>query len=235
MESDLPKALTPLAGKPFVRHILDTIGKIFSRKPIIVTGYKKEMVIDELGEEYRFSVQEDQLGTGHAVMTAIEHLEEDTKHVVVLYADHPLLKAETIQKIVDTHQKSGATLTMATVPLPDYGDWRKDAFWSFGRIIRDENGKILKNVEAKDATEEERMTPEVNPCYFCFDSAWLWPHLAALKNENAQGEYYLTDLVGVAFDEGVKIETVPIDPIEALGANTKEQLELLERLLKENK
>lgn len=230
MQSDLPKVLVQFLGKPFIRHVLDQFTQHDLPSPTIVVGYKKELVMEELGDQYRYAIQTEQLGTGHAVTSAREIVSPDADTIVVLYADQPLLNGKTIKDMIDRHHASGATLTMATVPLPDYDDWRGEAFGNFGRIIRNTDGKIIKNVEAKDATDEEKSTPEVNPCYFCFDANWLWPRLASLRSDNAQGEYYLTDLIGIAFDEGVTIETIPIDAIEALGANTIEQLELMERL-----
>jgi bifunctional UDP-N-acetylglucosamine pyrophosphorylase / glucosamine-1-phosphate N-acetyltransferase len=233
MESDIPKALTPLRGKPFIRYILDELGKITDKKPIIVVGYKKESIIDELGGEYRYAVQENPLGTGHAVMSAISHVVPESKNILVLYSDQPLLKGETIRKMIEKHEESNSLLTMATVPIPSYDGWYGDVFGNFGRIVRSSDGTIQKIIEHKDATEIEKQILEVNPACFCFDSAWLWSRLAVLKNENAQGEYYLTDMVGTAFDEGITIQTISIDPLEAVGTNTKQQLELLEKLLDE--
>ena len=233
MESDIPKALTPLRGKPFIQYILDELKTITDKKPIVVVGYKKESIMDQLGSEYRYAVQENPLGTGHAVMSAISNVIPESKNILVLYSDQPLLKGETIVKMIEKHTASGSPLTMATVSIPSYEGWYGDVFNNFGRIVRGVDGKINKIVEYKDTTEEEKQILEVNPACFCFDSAWLWPRLAVLKNENAQGEYYLTDMVGAAFDEGVDIQTVLMDPLEAVGTNTKQQLELLEKLLDE--
>lgn len=229
MQSDLPKALTPLHGKPFIVHVLDTIkASGMCDDPIIVIGQKGDQVREVIGSGYQYAVQQEQLGTGHAVMSA-ETMARDADTIIVLYADHPLISKETIQNIAATHAKYHATITMATAIVPDFEDWRS-AFLSFGRFIRDENGTVTKIVEAKDASAEEKEIKEVNPAYMCFDAAWMWEHLHALKNENAQGEYYLTDLVGLAFDEHRIIASISIDPKEALGVNTKEQLDLLQSL-----
>lgn len=229
MQSELPKALTPLHGKPFIAHVLDAVKESgVCDKPIIIIGQKGDQVRDTLGTSYSYAIQDKQLGTGHAVMIA-ENIAQNADLVVVLYADHPLVSAQTIKNIVNTHIKDNAILTMATATVPDFLDWRS-AFVAFGRFIRDENNNISKIVEMKDATEEEKEIKEVNPAYMCFDTNWLWDHLHSLKNENNQKEYYLTDLVSLAFAEKQKIASVAIDPREALGVNTKEQLELIERI-----
>ncbi len=229
MESELPKALTPLHGKPFIAHVLNAVAlSSVCSDPIIVIGQKGDQVRSTLGGEYSYAVQEEQLGTGHAVMSA-ENLSKDADLVVVLYADHPLVSSDTIKNIIKTHIDEKATLTMATATVTDFNEWRS-AFLAFGKFVRDENGEISKIVEVKDATPEELEIKEVNPAYMCFDAKWMWKHLHMLKNENAQKEYYLTDLVGMAFTEQAKIASISIDPKEALGVNTKEQLEIIENL-----
>lgn len=229
MNSELPKALTPLHGKPFIKHVLDAIvSSGVCENPVIVIGQKGDQVRDILGPSYSYAVQEEQLGTGHAVMMA-ESIAKDADNILVLYADHPLVSSKTIMNLVNTQKEKKATLTMATAIVPDFNDWRS-AFISFGKFVRNENGKIKKIVEVKDATKEELEIKEVNPAYMCFDAKWMWKHLHMLKNENAQGEYYLTDLVGMAFNEEQVIETIVIEPKEALGVNTKDQLELIANL-----
>ena len=116
---------------------------------------------------------------------------------------------------------------MATVRLEDFRDWRIN-FVNFSRIIRDKDGKIIGDVQWKDATDAQIKIKEVNPCYFCFEAKWLWKNLEHLKNENAQKEYYLTDLIKIAVEEGEEIESIEIAPHEALGANTERELEILE-------
>jgi len=229
MQSELPKALTPLHGKPFIKHVLGAIeASGVCDNPIIVIGQKGDQVRDVLGQSYSYAVQSEQLGTGHAVMIA-EDIAKEADTIVVLYADHPLVSDETIKNLINTHKEKGAILTMATALVPDFLDWRK-AFLSFGKFVRDEKGEIKKIVEVKDASPEELEIKEVNPAYMCFDAKWMWKHLHMLRNENAQSEYYLTDLVGMAFGEHQNIASISINPKEALGVNTKEQLELIENL-----
>ncbi len=233
MESDEPKALTHLAGKPFLRHILDTLKAVsFPVKPVIVVGYKKEHIFETIGTEYAYAVQTEQLGTGDAVKSAKEHITDLALPVVVLYADHPLVSVETIEKLIMKQQETKLPVVMATTTVPSFEGWYQ-AFSTWGRIIRDESGHIVGNIENKDASEEQRKITEVNPCFFVFDGVWLWKHLELLRNENVQKEYYLTDLVKSAFSEGFTIPSVSIPPEEAIGANSKKELEILEGIYKE--
>ena len=228
MQSELPKVLVKVQGKPMIKHLLESVAKSdIDNNPIIVVGYKKELVIKELNEEskkYHYINQELQLGTGHAVNLAKDYLKNNTEHVMVLYGDHPFIK-----KINEKHLESGKKITMATVKLPNFRDWRIN-FVNFSRIIRDKNGKIIRDIQFKDASDEEIKVTEVNPCYFSFQADWLWKNLESLKNNNAQKEYYLTDLIKIATAEGIEIESIEIEPYEALGANTKAELDILERL-----
>jgi len=229
MRHELPKVLVPLKGKPMIKHLIESVERSgVCDKPCIVVGYGRELVQKELGDKYNYVVQEEQLGTGHAVLCA-EKCIKNTKSVLVLYGDNPYMTSETIKKLVRKHSESKNEITMATVMLPDFKDWRVFFYTNFSRIIRDASGKILKSVEFKDASEEEKEVKEVNPCYFCFDAKWLLQELKTLKNHNAQGEYYLTDLVKIAMEEGKKIESIKIDPSEALAVNSKDELELVEK------
>lgn len=229
MGGDLPKVLAQVKGKSMIGRLMESVKKSgIDDKPVIVVGYKKEMVMSEMGNGYHYINQDPQLGTGHAVNLVKEYLKDNTEHVMVLYGDHPFVSAQTIKNINEKHIESGEKITMATVKLSDFRDWRIN-FVSFSRIIRDGNGKIVKDIQFKDASDKEIKITEVNPCYFCFNAKWLWENLESLKNDNAQKEYYLTDLVKIATTEGTEIESIEIEPYEALGANTKAELETLER------
>lgn len=231
MQNNLPKALIPVNGKPIIKHLLESIKNSgIDAKPVIVVGYGKEDVMAELGSEYEYVIQEKQLGTGHAVITAENALKHKADHIVVLYCDHPFVSKKTIQELVRKHLDSKVKITLATVTLPDFQDWRKIFYTNFSRIIRDEKGHIVRDIQFKDATEEDKKNTEVNPCYFCFESKWLWENLKTLNTNNAQKEYYLTDLVKIAEKEKERIESIQIDPHEALGVNSKEELEILEKL-----
>ena len=233
MKSDEPKALSLLKGRPFLQHILETLKKLDPEiKPVIVVGHKKERVKEVLGEEYTYAEQHEQLGTGHAVGSAKSAIKTPHDIVIVLAADQPLVSKKTLKQIISTHTEKNPTITMATVIIPDFEDWRI-GLNHFGRIIRNENGKIKKIVEFKDTTEEEKEIKELNPALYAFDAKWLWENIDKIKNENVQGEYYLTDLIKMAFDQNKNIELVQTSNIlEALQPNSQEELELLEKLVK---
>ncbi|MBF8280468.1 MAG: UDP-N-acetylglucosamine diphosphorylase/glucosamine-1-phosphate N-acetyltransferase [Candidatus Magasanikbacteria bacterium] len=228
---DLPKVLVPLYGEPLIKHLLHSIEAcVVKSAPIIIIGYKGEMVREALGPHYTYVEQKEQLGTGHALLQARGACEKKYQHVVVLYGDMPHVPADVVDQLVTKHKTSGAVLTMMTATVPDFNDWRV-AFSYMGRIVRDANGKILRDVERKDAIEEELEIKEVNPSYYCFRADWLWPNLARLKNNNAQGEYYLTDLLEMAIEQGEKVESISIEPLSALGVNTPEELAIVRKML----
>ena len=197
-------------------------------------GYKKERIFEVLGEDYNYAHQENPLGTGHAVMSAKDNVHPDHKIVVVISGDQPLVSKESIQKILNFHKENNSTVTLGTVALPDFNDWRV-GLSRFGRIIRDEYGNVSKIIEYKDATEQERGITEVNPAIYVFDASWLWGNIDKLKNENSQGEYYLTDMIKLAFEDDKKISAVPVvNIIEGFQPNSKEELQILESILEEN-
>jgi bifunctional UDP-N-acetylglucosamine pyrophosphorylase/glucosamine-1-phosphate N-acetyltransferase len=231
MNSVLPKVLIEFKGKSMIKHLLESVKRSeVDTKPVIVVGHQRENVVNALGQEYTYVIQEEQLGTGHAVRSAEKVLEDTAENIMVLPSDHPFISPETIKKLSEKHLNSRAKITMATVKLPDFEDWRSVFYTSFSRIIRNAKNEIIKDVQFRDATEEEKKITEVNPIFFCFEATWLWEKLRTLKTDNDQKQYYLTDLVKIAMEEGSKIETIQIDPREALAANSKEELEILEKL-----
>ena len=231
MKSDEPKALVKLKNKPLIRHILDTISTLhLSISPIIVIGHKKEQIKEILGNNYSYAEQEKPLGTGHAVASAKNSVHPDHKTVLVLSSDQPLISKETIERLLKKHEEKKPTITIATVQVPDFEEWRS-GLRHFGRIIRENNGLVEGIIEFKDATEKEKLIKELNPAVYAFDADWLWKNIGSIKNENTQGEYYLTDLIKMARDQNKKIEAVPVvSLIEGLQPNTKEELEILEKI-----
>lgn len=229
MNTEIPKALIPLKGKPMIKHLLEAISESeISLAPIIVVGQKREIVMGELGPNYRYAVQNEQLGTGHAVNSARQLAENNADHVLVLYGDHPCVSSKTIKNLAYAHIQSDGVLTIATTNVPNFNN-QYACFFDFGRIIRNESKQIAKIVEKKDANDLEKQNTEINPAYFCFKATWLWQHLSKIKNQNAQGEYYLTDLIDIAQKQGHTINSITIEPREALGVNTAEQLFMLEQ------
>ncbi len=231
MGGDNPKALAMFHGKPFLRHILDTINSLnLNIKPVIVVGHKKEQIIEAIGSEYKYAEQTEQLGTGHAVKSAKDFMDKEHKIILVISTDQPTLSKETIQSIISKHKEKSATITLATVAVPDFEEWRS-GMRHFGRIIRNEMEKITNIIEFKDATEKEKLVKELNPAIYAFNSDWLWENIDKLKNQNAQNEYYLTDLIKIAFLENEDIESVPVfNLIEGLQPNTKEEVSVLEKI-----
>ncbi len=232
MKSEIPKALSTLKGKPFLQHILDTLKKIDPKiKPIIVVGHKKELIKEALGDGHIYAEQHEQLGTGHAVWSAKNAIKSPHKIVLVLATDQPLVSKETLERIIEKHTEKNPTITLATVTIPDFENWRI-GLKHFGRIIRGVDGLVKKIVEFKDANNEEKENKELNPALYAFDAKWLWENIDKIKNENVQAEYYLTDLIKMACDQNKKIEMVPVfNIVEALQPNSKEELEILEKLV----
>ena len=230
MKSDEPKALVAFKNKPFIQHILDTISTLsLPIQPVIVVCHKKERIKEILGNGYTYAEQSEPLGTGHAVASAKNSVHPKHKTVLILSSDQPLISKTTIERLLLKHNEKKPTITMATVLLPDFEEWRS-SLRHFGRIIRKEDGSVEEIVEFKDATEKEKMIKELNPAVYVFDSDWLWKNIGLLKNENAKKEYYLTDLIKMARDQNKKIEAISIENlIEALQPNTKEELKLLEK------
>ncbi len=229
----LPKVLYPLAGKPMLKHIVEALdNSIVDTRPVIVIAPDLFVIRETLGADYDYAVQETQLGTGHAVLSALPKL-RIKEHTLVLFGDHPLVTTAFIDFFVQKHLETEATMTMATIRLNDFDGWRT-AFSNFSRIVRDTKGNVERIVEVKDADGETLKIREVLPGFFCFKTAWLDEVLPRLSRDNAQGEYYLTDLIALAIQQGKKVADFELkDGREALGINTAEQLEHAEAILRE--
>jgi len=218
MYSDIPKVLHKLAGKPMVQHVVDCAQQLTPKQICVVYGHGGEAVPKALAtSDAIFVMQEPQLGTGHAVQQAMPHLADDSQ-TLILYGDVPLIQHATLHQM----RHAGEGLTLLTVNLTNPT--------GYGRIVRNGLGDVISIVEEKDATAEQREIYEVNTGIMLASSRSLKSWLDNLKNNNSQGEYYLTDIVAMAVAEGVAVHTVqPADEWETHGINSKTQLAVLER------
>ena len=221
MYSDLPKVLHPVAGRPMLAHVLDTARALSPSRLVVVVGHGAERVREAVAaDDVAFAEQAQQLGTGHAVMQALPLL-DDNHPTLVLYGDVPLTSAATLQGLVT--EAGAQRLGVLTVEMPDPA--------GYGRIVRDAAGSIVRIIEQKDATEAEQAIREINTGIIVCPTGHLRKWLSTLRNDNAQGEYYLTDTVERAVADGV--ETVSAQPAavwETLGVNSKLQLAEVERI-----
>lgn len=231
LDNKQPKVLQFLNGTSMIELLLGNIAGANVGQPlVIVVGYGAQSVKDRLGDGYEYVVQSDLLGTGHAVMQAKGAM-RGYDHVVVLNGDVPLVNASIVDEITEAHTNNKNIITMATVTVDDFEDYRS-VLKTYGRVVRDERGAVKSIVEFKDATDQQRDIKELNAGYFCFKADWLWNYLEKLDNNNAQGEYYLVDVVAMAAERGERIEAVSVDPLFGLGANTPEDLKRLEDVIK---
>ena len=219
MYSNTPKVLHTLAGKPMVKHVIDTCNGLGAQNINLVYGHGGDQMKATLAEEsVNWALQAEQLGTGHAVDQASTHFADDEK-VLVLYGDVPLISPETIENLLDAQPNGGIALLTVVLDNP----------MGYGRIIR-RNGPVVAIVEQKDATDEQKLIKEINTGVMVATGGDLKRWLSGLSNDNAQGEYYLTDVIAAAHDEGRAVEAVhPVSPIEVEGVNDRSQLARLER------
>jgi bifunctional UDP-N-acetylglucosamine pyrophosphorylase/glucosamine-1-phosphate N-acetyltransferase len=231
MKSTLPKVMHELKGKPLIEHVVHHVeGLGFTHKPVIIVSPKHTMVQDHLHVRAEYVVQPEQLGTGHAVSVAELILENKVEDVVVLYGDMPFVSSHSIERLIGRHLERDNAITLMTFMVPHFKGVY-EPFYNFGRVVRRGiDGHIARIVEKKDAIETELQILELNPSVFCFKASWLWKSLRSLKNENAQKEYYLTDLIQMAIADGEKISSISIEPKEAIGINTAEDLQLVREM-----
>ncbi|MFB5663752.1 bifunctional UDP-N-acetylglucosamine diphosphorylase/glucosamine-1-phosphate N-acetyltransferase GlmU [Alteribacillus sp. HJP-4] len=227
MKSDLYKVLHPVGGKPMVEHVFDQVTKAGLSEVVAVIGHGADAVKDHLGERVSYVLQEDQLGTGHAVLQAKDLLADKDGVTVVLCGDTPLIRAETMEALMDHHEKTNAKATVLTATANDPS--------GYGRIIRDENNGNLTNiVEHKDATDKQRSISEINTGTYCFDNRTLFNALQRVGNDNVQGEYYLPDVIGILKQQGETLSAwhTP-DFAETIGVNDRVALAKAEKAFKE--
>lgn len=225
MQSDLPKVLHAVGGRAMVLHVIDAVRAIGADPVIVVTGYQADRVEAVCaGTGVQFARQHEQLGTGHAVMQAEPGLGEHTGTIVVLNGDVPGLRPATIRRFVEYHDAQRAAATVLTAELEDPS--------GYGRIVRDDSGRLLRIVEHKDATPRELEIREINSGLFCFSAPELFPALKRVTRRNAQNEYYLTDVIGLLASEGKVVAAWRIeDPREVAGVNNPDELDAVRRFV----
>lgn len=239
MRSDLPKVLHPVGGRPMVRAVVDACREAGCRRVILVVGYKQELVRAAFADDptVEFAVQDQQLGTGHAVRCAAPLLAREIADdggpghdAFVLAGDGPLIRAVTLRALLDRHRSTGALATLATSVIDDPT--------GYGRVVRDPmfppgKGRFVGIVEHKDATPEQLQIREVNPSYYCFDIRALFTTLERVTPNPASGEYYVTDVPSLLLAQGGKVEVIDaVPPEDVLSINTPEQLAAVDAIFR---
>lgn len=233
-ESQIPKVMYEIAGKPIIDWSVKLTRDAGIHKIILVVGYKKEIIQDYFGcrqhdpacANIEFAIQEEQLGTGHAAASARSLVDGKATSMIVFYGDNCLYKPETVTKLIELYEHEKPTIAMLTVHFDN------PEFWAFGRIIKDENGHVIDIVEQKDCDPEQLKIGECNPGFYIFDSEWFWANVDKIETNNAQHEYYLTDIVKIAAKQGKKVLSTPVSEIgEALGINNPEQQKKAEEII----
>jgi UDP-N-acetylglucosamine diphosphorylase/glucosamine-1-phosphate N-acetyltransferase len=225
MQSSLAKVLLPVAGHPLLYYVLDLSSKLNPARTIVVVGHQADQVQQNFADRgLEFVIQHEQLGTGHAAQQSKEKLENFKGLILVLCGDMPLIRPDTLLEMVAGHRASGAKCTVLTL--------KSDGSHDFGRIIRDENGLILKIVEFKDASDVEKKVDEFNSGVYCFDNELFFKALEHIDSNNAQKEYYLTDTIEYLVLKSYPVQaTQTQDANEILGINSPDDLNRAERLL----
>lgn len=226
MKSKLYKVLHPVCGKPMVEHVVDEALKLSLSKLVTIVGHGAEEVKKQLGDKSEYALQAKQLGTAHAVKQAQPFLADEKGVTIVICGDTPLLTAETMEQMLKEHTQREAKATILTAVAEDPT--------GYGRIIRSENGAVQKIVEHKDASEEERLVTEINTGTYCFDNEALFRAIDQVSNDNAQGEYYLPDVIEILKNEGETVAAYQTGNFqETLGVNDRVALSQAEQFMKE--
>jgi bifunctional UDP-N-acetylglucosamine pyrophosphorylase / glucosamine-1-phosphate N-acetyltransferase len=235
MKSDLPKVAHAAGRRPLIQHVLHAANELQPERMVVITGHRREVVEQAVaegataglydGDRIRYAVQSEQKGTGDAVRAALPCLEGFVGTVVILYGDTPLIRGRTVRELLEVHETSESTVTLVSFTAVPPG--------AYGRVVRDPSGRFVERiVEAKDCNREELAITEVNAGIYAVDSSFLTPAVEGLTNDNAQGEYYLTDIVGRAVHEGQRVSALLLtDADEALGVNSPVELARVERVL----
>ena len=226
MKSELTKLLHPLGGKPLIQWVVDACRNCGISRIILVVGHQAEKIEQTLGETCEYVFQREPLGTGHALMQAERSLTGYDADLLVLVGDAPFVTPDILREFIAYHQRTGSHVTILTGRLEDPA--------SYGRIVRDEGGRVERIVEAKDAGPQELRINEVNSAIYCFDAPAILPLLHLIDNENAKHEYLLTDVIKIARERNLRVDSfVSPDPNVVRGLNSDEDFELARRLLTE--
>ncbi|UCF65320.1 MAG: NTP transferase domain-containing protein [bacterium] len=225
MKSELPKVLHPLLGRPMIHYVIDTARNIGSEQIVLVIGHQKELVIDATRTmDVQYVVQEQQLGTGHAVLQTHRLFREFEGEILVLSGDVPLLRTDTLNKLIEVQRKEQPLASLLTTFMPNPA--------GYGRIVRDKQGFVSRIVEHKDASPEIRKINEINVGIYIFKCKPLFESLPLISNNNSQGEYYLPDIIKMYVERGEKVVGLPtLDIQETHGINDLEQLKHAENIL----
>lgn len=226
MKSDLPKVLHDVCGRPMLAYVIEACRKVGIGEMAIIAGHRKELLIEAFRDEsdLHWLTQEEQLGTGHAVMTARQWLENFDGDVVVLYGDAPCIKVSTLQLLLQHHEETDAAVTLLTSVLDDPA--------AYGRILRDDNGYLAGIREFKDCTPAQAAIQEINPGYYCYRAKELLWSLDQIDNNNAKGEYYLTDTIARLIEAGRPAEALPgAAAEEVIAANSRAELVDVTRII----
>lgn len=225
MKSSLYKVLHPVCGKPMVEHVVENMEKLGVEKIVTIVGHGAETVQSKLDDRSEYALQSEQLGTAHAVLQAEEILANLSGTTIVICGDTPLISAETMRDLLKHHEETDAKATILTVIADDPT--------GYGRIIREEEGSVKSIVEQKDASSQEQLVKEINSGTYCFDNETLFAALKLVKNENAQGEYYLPDVIGILQKQGETISAFAAkDFDEILGINDRIALSQAEQTMR---
>ncbi|OBY79000.1 MULTISPECIES: bifunctional UDP-N-acetylglucosamine diphosphorylase/glucosamine-1-phosphate N-acetyltransferase GlmU [unclassified Paenibacillus] len=226
MKSKLYKVLHPVCGKPMVGHVLDAVESVDCERTVVIVGHGAEAVQQFLGNRAEYALQAEQLGTGHAVKQAKALLDGEEGTTLVICGDTPLVTPETLAQLMELHNRAQASATILTAELNDPT--------GYGRVIRAEDGSVLKIVEQKDCTTEEQLVKEINTGTYCFDNVKLFAALEQIRNDNAQQEYYLTDVIGIMKAQGDTVQAYCTpDNSEAIGVNDRLVLSEAERFMRD--
>jgi bifunctional UDP-N-acetylglucosamine pyrophosphorylase/glucosamine-1-phosphate N-acetyltransferase len=225
MKSKLPKVLHKICGKPMISYVLEAVTSAGVQKNIVVVGFGSDLVAREVADKGQVALQEKQLGTAHALLQARPLLKDFNGQILVLCGDTPLIEPGTLARLVESHRTAGASATVLTAEVEDPT--------GYGRVIRDGQGRVQRIVEQKDASTQEIRVREINTGIYCFESAGLFEALDKVTPVNAQGEYYLTDIIKNYVAEGRPVNAVLLaNPAEAAGINDREQLAGVERVIR---